>query len=77
MVSFPNPSKRPMTRLAAEMIAGKEGLKRLDNSLCVTCGRSVDPSKDFKDTLSIKEFGISGMCQTCQDSVFDIKDPGE
>lgn len=24
----------------------------------------------FKDALSHKEFGISGLCQACQDSVF-------
>ena len=29
----------------------------------------------FKDELSKKEFGISGMCQECQDEIF--KDPEE
>ena len=26
--------------------------------------------KEFKDELSRKEFGISGMCQQCQDETF-------
>ena len=34
---------------------------------CVMCGGRADT---FKDALSEKEFGISGMCQVCQDKVF-------
>lgn len=34
---------------------------------CPTCGKEVG---EFRDALSKKEFGISGMCQECQDSVF-------
>jgi len=37
---------------------------------CVCCGsKSVKPS-DFKDALSRTEFGISHMCQKCQDDTF-------
>lgn len=34
---------------------------------CMTCDK---PNLDFRDPLSRKEYQISGMCQTCQDSVF-------
>ena len=34
---------------------------------CVACG---GPATDFKDALSRKEYGISGLCQKCQDKVF-------
>ncbi len=34
---------------------------------CVICGKEA---KTFKDRLSEKEFAISGMCQKCQDGVF-------
>ena len=34
---------------------------------CVTCGK---PATEFRDALSVKEYGISGMCQACQDLVF-------
>lgn len=34
---------------------------------CVSCGGRADK---FRDALSEKEFGISGLCQKCQDSVF-------
>lgn len=38
---------------------------------CVTCGKSAD---NFRDEISRREYGISGMCQECQDSVFNIPD---
>lgn len=42
-------------------------LESIDAGLCPTCGNSVG---NFRDMLSRKEFGISGMCQACQDSIF-------
>lgn len=36
--------------------------------LCPTCGQPIGP---FRDKLSEKEYGISGMCQACQDKVFN------
>ena len=38
---------------------------------CRTCQREIIPASEFKDGLSRKEYRISGMCQKCQDSVFD------
>jgi hypothetical protein len=40
---------------------------------CVTCDNKITDDS-FKDEISIKEYGISGMCQTCQDSVFNNSD---
>ena len=34
---------------------------------CTTCEADA---KEFRGNLSRKEYGISGMCQKCQDSVF-------
>jgi len=34
---------------------------------CVSCGGRADK---FTDEISRREFGISGLCQKCQDSVF-------
>lgn len=34
---------------------------------CVTCGKRADI---FRDSISVKEYNISGMCQKCQDEVF-------
>ncbi len=40
---------------------------------CATCGKKIRMG-EFVDLLSIREYGISGMCQTCQDSVFERED---
>lgn len=37
---------------------------------CVSCGSVVRGRQDFRDDISLREFGISGFCQKCQDSVF-------
>jgi len=36
-------------------------------SQCVSCGK---PAAHFRDQLSLKEYGISGLCQRCQDEIF-------
>lgn len=36
---------------------------------CPFCGKEVD-MKDFRDKKSIDEYGISGLCQKCQDEMF-------
>ena len=43
----------------------------VDAGLCATCN---DKPELFRDDLSRKEYSISGMCQTCQDDVFGIKE---
>ena len=46
-----------------------EAADRIMQSKCVTCENRIF-NEDFRDEISCKEYGISGMCQTCQDSVF-------
>lgn len=38
-----------------------------DPAKCPTCGGDVG---GFRDSLSRREYSISGMCQDCQDKVF-------
>jgi len=35
---------------------------------CVSCGEEI---KGFRDKLSVKEYRISGLCQKCQDEIFN------
>ena len=39
------------------------------------CPECMQPIKkeDFRDELSIKEYGVSGMCQKCQDKVWNAR----
>ena len=46
---------------------GKSKDDCMSEKICVFCHKSIT---SFKDELSLKEFGISGMCQKCQDEIF-------
>ncbi len=37
------------------------------DGICAICGGRAE---EFRDALSIKEYGISRMCQRCQDEIF-------
>jgi hypothetical protein len=42
----------------------------IENGECPTCGREIQ-EKDFKDEASRREYSISGMCQWCQNKIFN------
>lgn len=44
-------------------------IDRVEKGLCPMCEKVVD-QEDFRNTLSRKEFEMSGMCQKCQDLTF-------
>lgn len=46
-----------------------EAVDMIEAGICPGCGETVLPS-DFRDALSEREWGISGLCQSCQDAVF-------
>ena len=41
--------------------------ERVKSGKCPMCGKEIT---GFRDELSEQEYGISGMCQECQDQVF-------
>lgn len=42
----------------------------INSQVCASCGKPVFP-EDFRDEVSVKEYTISGLCQECQDEVFE------
>ena len=56
--------------MAYELI-GRGGKVAMENRMCVVCGGDAN---HFADELSRKEYGISGMCQTCQDKTFSAQE---
>jgi hypothetical protein len=58
---------RPFTMFAARTALGQTAVNRLKQGACPMCG-STD--KTFKNKVSTREHGITGLCQTCQDKVF-------
>jgi len=69
----------------AMKLFGRSRTLSIAGNQCVKCGGSVvlrketdtslvackDGGLDFRDELSEKEYGISGLCQTCQDGIFE------
>ena len=55
-------------------IMKKVGLEKVVEAVearkCPLCSKDIT-MEDFKDELSRIEYGISGMCQECQDSIFE------
>lgn len=46
---------------------GRTRTDSIKQDICVFCGGKAST---FRDALSKKEFTISGLCQSCQDSTF-------
>ncbi len=44
--------------------------KSIEECKCPICRSSINIARDFRNTLSEKEYYISGMCQNCQDQMF-------
>jgi len=44
-------------------------MARIQIGLCAICSEPVR-EEDFADSLSKREYSISGLCQHCQDEVF-------
>jgi hypothetical protein len=50
-----------------QLLFGRSRQVAADNQLCAVCGSDAN---FFRDDLSRKEYGISRMCQSCQDKTF-------
>ena len=55
-------------------LTGKDRREIIRADKCATCN---NPEMNFQDDLSRREYGISGMCQRCQDEVFKEYDVEE
>jgi len=52
-------------------VFGVDRVGSITDDKCVSC--KEDATK-FTDALSRKEYGISGLCQSCQDQIFGASD---
>jgi hypothetical protein len=68
--SFTPSPKSPAMETLLEMMAGRS--TAIENARCIPapigCG---EPVSEFRDTISAKEYTISGLCQACQDKIFN------
>jgi len=61
------PKMQTFLNAFAEKAFGKAVDKCAEQAICVFCHK---PVTGFRDSLSRKEYSISGLCQECQDEVF-------
>lgn len=48
-------------------ILGTDRVGSIKQNICTLCGKRAT---EFRNSLSYKEYSISGMCQECQDKIF-------
>lgn len=63
---------KPFENKTPEMVDAIESVfpgtkKAIAEHKCPGCKQ---PIGEFRDALSIKEYGISGLCQKCQDTIW-------
>lgn len=66
--------KNPDIRRFQSLLTGTDVVADITADKCVSCG---GPATAFSDALSAREFGISGLCQGCQDVAFAVLDDEE
>ena len=60
--------KNPAINEFISDITGIDRVATIKEDKCVSCKTSVFKlENDFRDALSLREYNISGLCQTCQD----------
>ncbi len=61
----------------AFMAYGRSRTLAIAGGQCVKCGFPHNLRSDFRDALSHKEYGITGLCQGCQDGIFGVGEEDE
>lgn len=82
-MSFSTKSSRlqvDLDRIAMSMF-GRSISESLEKKICVQCALSVYNSEEniwkFRDNLSLIEYQVSALCQTCQDPIFGLGEYAE
>ncbi len=44
-------------------------VRKVEEGLCPFCNKPIHAG-EFRDEISVREYGISGLCQKCQDGMF-------
>lgn len=70
----PSPKSPEMTEFLDQLSQARFGRSRTEsirNNICVDCGKAAT---EFTNDISRKEYTISGLCQKCQDEIFQNGD---
>lgn len=61
-----------MNKNILEQLGFTEEFNKISCGCCPICNSKIY-TDEFRDSLSVKEFRISGLCQKCQDKIFGVK----
>ena len=67
IIDLPPSFKSSEVEAVINKIFGRSRIETIENKSCVSCDAT---NVSLADEESAKEYSISGMCQTCQDSTF-------
>lgn len=72
-ISNPNPPLEPTKKSPGieNLLTKMAGVSRQDAAAQRVCTMCKGPAEKFTDELSKKEYQISGLCQACQDKIFN------
>ncbi len=59
-----------MNKDIMKQVGFKKEVKAFEGGTCPFCGKKIKED-EFRDGLSKKEYKISGLCQNCQDEMFN------
>jgi len=65
-------NKHPIIEALLTEFTGRSREFSIAEGLCATCDADGLEIHSFRDTLSVNEYQISGMCQGCQDDIFGV-----
>ena len=63
--------KHPEIEAMLSKLTGVSRVGAVAEASCVSC---KGEASSFRDSLSQKEYSISGLCQSCQDNIFGISE---
>ena len=74
----PQPTeKSPEVEDMLTKLFGVNRRESITSKVCVSCGAENITEDSFRDSVSLREFHISGLCQDCQDNVFGTGEESE
>ena len=62
--------KHPDIDALLTSLTGRSRVNSIKSDVCVYGEEDYTHIVDFRDAISAREYAISGMCQTCQDRIF-------
>jgi len=66
-MALPSVKSNPIEDFITNLNNGKNRKKFIQKDICIDC---KNPATLFDDALSLKEYSISGLCQTCQNEIW-------